>query len=129
MKRMMTILALTLTTSLYAETEAKIDVDTCKKVIVFANKVLGNEMTVDSFSSETFDQQNLTVTEFNSLTTEQQVEIYNKIKSLKVQVIETITELNSFFNAYAGTPIERQYQDLFASLRNQRAYLRYKCLE
>jgi hypothetical protein len=86
-------------------------------------------MTVDSFSSETFDQQNLTVTEFNSLTTEQQVEIYNKIKSLKVQVIETITELNNFFNAYAGTPIERQYQDLFASLRNQRAYLRYKCLE
>ena len=44
-------------------------------------------------------------------------------------ITETITELNSFFNAYAGTPIERQYQDLFASLRNQRAYLRYKCLE
>jgi hypothetical protein len=100
----------------------------CRTAVVLGYASLGVEINASSFSTSTFTQENITVEEFNAMPSEQQEEVYTRIKPLSVVVSDLIKEISLFVEQYAGTIAEIKYPDFFANLRDKRVDLR-SCVE
>lgn len=100
--------------------------NSCRSEVVLAYASLGEKIAEDSFSNSTFEELNVTYTEFNLLSSSEQDEIYMQIKPLEVMVEETIGKLNRYINRYVGTYYELFMADEISQWRTHRDNLR-KC--
>jgi len=97
----------------------------CREAIVDVSIELGSPMSPTSFSSREFSEYNITVSEFNALTSAEQIEIYQQVKPLSVMVEEmvarvnrTITYLNNdLYTRMFRSEVIDQYRELRDELR------------
>ena len=75
----------------------------CRNAVVEAQKTLGNNLAEDSFSNASFEDFNLTVEQFNALSSAKQEKIYIQIKPLETMVKDSIVSLNQKINQIIGT--------------------------
>jgi hypothetical protein len=114
-----------LTLSLTSLAQDKID---CRTAVVQGYASIGIRVEIQSFSINSFSDENITVEAFNALTSEQQEEIYMRIKPLEVVVSDAIRDLTLFVEPYLGTVAMIKYADVFANIANKRQNLR-TCVE
>ena len=118
-----------LTINAVAQTHPKEESDkndsiSCRSAVVLAYASFGEKISEDDFSSSTFDELNITVEQFNILSSTEQDEIYKKVKPIEVMVQETIDTLNRYVNRYVGTFYEMYMLDELESWRSSRDGLR-----
>ena len=75
----------------------------CREAVVEAYESMESSIDAGSFSNAHFNDFNLTIEEFNELTTTEQEEIYIQVRPMKVMVDVTIIQLNNKISRYAGT--------------------------
>ena len=112
------MLALLASGNLFAKTEK------CRDAVVKAQKTLGKDMSASDFSTMTFEDYNITATEFNELSSEEQGEIYKQVKPLAVMVEETISDLSGAINYYLNSYYAMYMIDEIDDMRDQRDGLR-----
>jgi hypothetical protein len=71
------------------------NIKSCRELIVLANKLLGNEIDPQSFSSTTFEELNMTIEAFNILSYSEQKVIYEQIMPIENKIIQTKELINS----------------------------------
>lgn len=76
---------------------------TCRDAVVGAYESLGASVDPNSFSSAKFEDFNLSVEEFNDLSSDEQEVIYIQVRPMKITVQSTVNLLNSRIARYAGT--------------------------
>jgi hypothetical protein len=96
----------------------------CRDAVVEAYGSLGKEIERNSFSSTTYSELNISVQDFNLLPSEEQEEIYMKIKPIEVMVEEAISELNKKISRIAGSFYEFFMIDELQDWRSKRDSLR-----
>jgi hypothetical protein len=116
------LLGLITSSSLFAGTQ------TCRSAVVDAKARLGETLAPDSFSSRKFESYNITVSEFNALSSQDQAEIYMQIKPLSVMVDEVIATLNRYIEHYSDGPYSLMYVDLLQELRGYKDDL-FTCIK
>jgi hypothetical protein len=112
------MLALLASGNLFAKTQ------TCRDAVVDAQKILGNSISGNDFSTMNFEDYNITAAEFNELTSEEQGEIYQQVKPLQVMVDETISDLSRRINYYMNSYYSFFYTDEIAQMQETRDGLR-----
>ncbi len=112
------MLALLASGNLFAKTQ------NCRDAVVKAQKSLGKNISASDFSTMTFDDYNITASEFNDLTSEEQGEIYKQVKPLSVMVDETISDLSRSINYYANSYYAFYMMDEIDEMRDMRDGLR-----
>lgn len=124
--KVLILMALVASSSVFAEngTKTKTKSISCRDAIIDAQKTLGNDLAVDSFSSMTFDEYDMTAVEFNTLDSEEQGEIYQQIKPIEVMVDETISDLNRYITHYNNSPYAFLYISEVDEMRDHRDSLR-----
>ena len=75
----------------------------CRTAVVQAYDSLDTKIDGDSFSNADFADFNVSVEEFNDLSTQEQEEIYIQVRPLEVMVLTTIHLLDAQISRYAGT--------------------------
>lgn len=97
----------------------------CRQAVVDASIELNDPMSADSFSSRTFEDYNITASEFNALSSAEQIEIYKQVKPLEVAVEEMIGRVNRTINyLYNDIYTRIMNPDLIDGFRNVRDELR-----
>ena len=96
----------------------------CRDAVVAGYAALKQEIDRDSFSQGEFEDFDLTPEQYNALSSEQQVVIYQHIKPLVVMVEETITRLNQSIERIVGTFYELYMTDDLQRWRAGRDQLR-----
>lgn len=95
----------------------------CRQAIVDASVTLGEPLAPESFSTNTFDDFNITAEEFNSLPSFEQVNIYNRIKPIEVMVEEMVGRVNRTINYLNNDPFYRIFRveviDAFRAHRDE----------
>lgn len=99
----------------------------CRNLIVTGYKLLKQDVKTDDFSTNKFEDFDLTVEQFNQLSAEEQIIIYNKIKPLGLVVSEVIDALNDEINRYVGTFYEFFMAADIQKWRLQKDLLRDNC--
>lgn len=101
----------------------------CRDVVVKAQRTLGNSISPNDFSTMSFDDYNITASEFNAMDSEQQAEIYQQVKPLQVMVDETISDLNRKINYYQNSYYAFFMIDEIDEMRDMRDSLRSCSME
>ena len=96
----------------------------CRDAVVKAQKTLGTNISANDFSTMTFEDYNITASEFNELSSEEQGEIYKQVKPLSVMVDETISDLSRSINYYANSYYAFYMMDEIDEMRDMRDGLR-----
>ena len=97
----------------------------CRSAIVDASVALNDPLSPESFSTNTFADFNITPSEFNALSSEEQVAIYDRIKPLEVKVEEMIASVNGTINYLNRDPYIRLFRsELIDQFRAHRDTLR-----
>lgn len=97
---------------------------TCRDAVIKGQALLGNSINANDFSSRTFDDYNITASEFNMLDSQEQSEIYQQVKPLSVMVEETVSDLNRRINHYQNSYYAYFMIDEIDEMRDMRAQLR-----
>lgn len=121
--KVVVMLALLASGNLFANTQD------CRDAVVKAQKTLGNNVSADEFSTMTFEDYNITASEFNELSSEDQGEIYKQVKPLEVMVDETISDLSRRINYYLNSYYAYFMTDEIDEMRDQRDGLRSCTME
>lgn len=100
------------------------EVIACRDAVVLGYAALERTIERESFSTGSFDQFGITPEQFNALSADDQIEIYQKIKPLPVMVEETIAEINSNISQVAGSFYEFFMADELQRWRAARDVLR-----
>lgn len=96
----------------------------CRDAVVDAYASLGKKIEKNSFSNSTFGDFNLSVEEFNALSSEEQEDIYMQIKPIEIMVEQSINDLNQQINRIAGSFYEFFMTDELQTWRASRDQLR-----
>jgi hypothetical protein len=88
---------------LISQVQSVFAASSCRDAVVEAYRSLGKKIEKDSFSDSNFSEFNITVEEFNSLSSEEQEEIYLRVKPIEIMVEETISDLNKQISRIAGS--------------------------
>jgi hypothetical protein len=122
---LLTILTLSIfSTSIFAEDDST---QACRASIVAAYSAVGINMPADSFSNSNFEDFNISVEDFNALSSTEQEIIYMKVKPIEVVTQGAINTINRYINRYAGTFYEVYMADELTLWRLQRDNMR-NCL-
>lgn len=109
--------------------EEKIEPAPCREVIVAAQKALGNSVDPQSFSTSTFADLNTSVEELNSMTVDQQQEIYRKVMPIEVMVDQTLEEIQRTIENYSYGFYALLMADKLQTLRVHREKLKVCIVE
>lgn len=120
MHRMLLVAFITLSLS-----TASLAGENCRTLIVDTYKILGANINPMSFSSTSFEALNISIEEFNSISSDDQQMIYTLIKPMRVSADEAIETINSFIERYTDTPFEYELIDELQALRLKREALRF----
>lgn len=101
----------------------------CRDAIVEGHEALGKKIDRNSFSNSTFSDFNMSVDQFNVLSSEEQEEIYSKIRPIEVMVEQTISDLNRKIDRIAGTFYEIFMGEELELWRDKRDQLRSCSIE
>lgn len=97
----------------------------CRTAIVDASVSLGEPLAPESFSTNNFDDFNITAEEFNALSSAEQVDIYNRIKPIQVMVEEMVNKVNRTINYLNSQPYYRLFRsEVIDQFRDHRTELR-----
>lgn len=113
------LLSLLVSTAAFTAETAK----DCREAIVEAKLVLGQAIEKDSFSSNQFSDFNISISEFNEMSPEEQSNIYVQVKPLSIMVEEVRAEINSNIGYIQDSPYAFFYVDELAILRETRDVL------
>lgn len=96
----------------------------CRDAVVIAYESFGGHLPKDSFSNSEFKDYNLSIEEFNALSSEEQEKIYMQIKPIELMVEETIGIINQRIGSVAGTFYELFMADKLQLWREARESLK-----
>jgi hypothetical protein len=99
----------------------------CRDTIVDAYTAIGINMPADSFSNAKFEDFNISIQEFNALSSKEQEVIYMRVKPIEVVAENAINTINRYINRYVGTFYEVYMADELSNWRLQRDNVR-NCL-
>lgn len=124
MKSILCLLLIISSLHCLADAKNSDDKKSCRQIIVSAKKYLGDEIAANSFSVSTFQEEQISIDHFNSLSSIEQEAIYMRIKPLKIMVSDTIKEISLLLNRFKGSKEEIAYYQYFSLLRLTRDDLR-----
>ena len=122
-KQLLLLLAITFAAlgNTYASDESP---KSCRLAVVLAYLSVGEDINPGAFSNSSFDQLNITIDDFNAMSSEEQDAIYMRVKPIEVMVEETIMKLSRYIDRYLGSPYEAYLIDEINAWRDARSALR-----
>ena len=109
---------------LISQVQSVFATSSCRDAVVEAYGSLGKKIDKNSFSDSNFSEFNISVEEFNLLSSEEQEEIYMRVKPIEIMVEETISDLNKQINRIAGSFYEFFMINELEDWRSKRDLLR-----
>jgi hypothetical protein len=91
--------------------------EVCRDVIVEASREVGEPLAKTDFSITSFDEMNLTVEDFNLLSSEEQEAIFYKIMPFNQLKMKIYMKVARTIRRYEGTFYEYYYSDKMVILR------------